>query len=437
MTTPIADSNSHIDVVLDLRRLKIRVDERHRLNDALRNIWPDIAPDLIGKSIIPGQKIEMINKIGQWSLLVLDPRNVTIVSEDTRFNVVDIERDPEIRHACKECAKGNKTIFGPFYCPECRTRNLPDRLCETHAHFLENKYTAFCLDHVPRCQCHEGCTDSAAFECDYCHKLFSDKWKRFHPGDTLTLLCNNCYSFHFELCADCEREGRKRLGKSRCAFPAGAGNERHGKRICTKKHAWQWQIWGPHWRGIVLCEQHYQQLQLATPADLLWMLVTARIPAPFLRGKVTDVYRLRNIVGYVRHQELSWAEMERVLNNLAEKAAQSNSPKYVSENISQLLGNLKEALGNSVIEENLLQVIRNFYRMHLRSDPASVILGVTIKRVFGNRGKSQTYRIGVRVGRDTRGQSMKNLLIGRGGILVNQLKETLKLYAVDGIDFED
>jgi len=428
-----------IDVSLDLRQLKLKIDDRHSPKSALFEVWRYISNDLIGRSVSFAQKIELSNHIGQWSVFILDPRNVTVINENTKINIVDIEREPEIRHACKEHRKKNQIIFGPFFCPECRAKGIVEnRLCEDHVRFLENKYTAYCPDHLPFCQCREKCTESATFECDYCHNCFSDRWKRQHPNDPFTLLCIQCYSFHFERCEDCEREGRKRLGKSRCAFPTSNGDERHGKRICTLRHARQWQIWGPHRRGIVLCEQHYQQLSQANPTELLWMLVTAEAPEPYLRNRVTDIYRLRNIVGYVRHQEFPWRAMEQSLYNLIERATRFNSPRYIGQNLKEMIRKISDAQTDlPVIEAQLLVQVRDFYRTRLRGDPTNFILGVAVKRVFGGKGKPQTYSIAIRVAYDVSGKSMKGLLIGRQGVLANQLREALKLYAVERIEFED
>jgi len=431
MTLPTIPTTGPVDVALDLRELKIKVENKRELLAA----WRNIACDLIGKPITPGQWLEQAGPTGHWKMLVLDPRGVTVIGDDTLFNVVDLGRNPEIRHACKECQKESKTTFGPFFCPDCREQKLPDRLCEAHAHFLENKFMTYCQEHLPRCQCRKDCPDPSTFECDRCHKPFAEKWKRKHPNDPLMLLCSNCYAFQFEICAECKREGRKRLGKSRCAFPTGIGDERHGERLCTLRHARQWQIWGPHWRGVILCEEHYRRLAQATPADLLWMLVAARAPAPFLRGKVTDVYRLRNIVGYVRRQELPWPEMERTLRTLAIRAAQPDVPRFVRENIEQLLDKIGDVQADlPVIEAELLARVRDFYRSHLRVDPATAVLGVSVKRVFGRKSEPQTCRIAIRVGRDVSGRSMTGLLIGKGGTLVNQLKAALKL---QGVDFEE
>jgi len=425
----------YIEVTLNLRNLNVKVDNLQ----GLLKIWQALARDLIGKPITTGQRLELTGSKGKWSLIVLDTHGIASIDEKTYINVVDIERNPQIRHACKECKKQNKTMFGPFFCPECRRLEQPDRLCEIHTQFLENKYTAYCPEHLPRCQNSKGSDDPATFECDYCHKTFSDKWKHHHPNDQFTLLCRNCYSFLFELCEDCQHEGHKRLGKSRCAFPTGVGDEKHGKRICTLRHARQWQIWGPHWRGIILCEQHYQQLSQASSADLLWMLITAKPPTQFLRSKITDVYRLRNLIGYVRQKELSWEEMERVLRGLAERIEQYKAPKYVKEHIRQITKKVGEVQTNlPIIEAELLDRIRDFYRSRLRENPVTVVLGVTIKKVFWGRGnKTPSYKIAVHVGRDSRGKSMKGLLIGKKGTLVNQLENHLKLHAVERIDFEE
>lgn len=428
-----ASSGPHVgpvDVMLDLRQLTVEM----RSQREFRRIWGDIARDLIGKPATPGRWMELSGPKGAWRVLVVDSRGVPFISSETRVNVVDIGRNPETRHACEDCARLGRRVFGPFYCPECRERKLGDRLCETHAHFLENKYAAYCLEHLPRCRCREDCPDPAAFECDRCHRPFSERLRRPHPNDPTRLFCDNCYSYQFELCPDCQRVGERRLGKSRCGFPSGAGDERHAHRLCTIKHAWQWQVWGPHWRGVTLCEEHYRRLGSAEPGELLWMLVAAKAPAPFLRDKARDVYRLKNIVGYVRRREFTWPEMDAALRALARRAEHPAVPRHARENVEHLLKDLAKVDRElPAIEARLLAQVRAFYRPHLRTDPADAVLAVTVKRVFGRGGAGQSYRIAIRVGRDSHG-SFKPVLIGRGGLLVNQLKDALGLR---GVDFEE
>ena len=130
-------------------------------------------------------------------------------------------------------------------------------------------------------------------------------------------------------------------------------------------------------------------------------------------------------------------ELERILVNLKDKSVQNNLPRFVQENIEQLLYNLKGAQSNYLLEQKLLKAIQDFYRPLIRSTPENVVLSVGIKRVFGGQGKPQTYRIGIRVGRDQTGRSLTGILVGAGGKLVNALKDALKPYGVDGIDFEE
>jgi hypothetical protein len=420
-----------VDVALDLRLLNVKLESR----DDFFQVWKDLAGRLVGRAICSGAMLQITGLHGEWSMLVLDSRGVTVLENATRLNIIDLGRPPEIRHACKEHLKKNEEVFGPFFCPVCREEKSSDRLCESHAHFLENKFTTYCRSHLPSCQCREGCPDSSTFECDRCHKPFAERWKKNHPNDPLTLLCTTCYAFQFQTCAQCDQEGRRRLGKSQCAFPTGMDDERHGKRLCTLRHARQWQIWGPHWRGVILCEEHYKYLGQATPADLIWMLVTSRAPASFLRVKMKDIYRLRNIVNYVRRSELSWREMEHTMQMLGRRAAVPGIGRGVKDTVDYLIktiGNVQNDL--PMVEAQLLMRVREFYRSYLRSDPATAILSVTVKRAFGREGGPQTYRIAIRAGRDAYGRSMKGLLIGKAGALVNQLKETLKL---QGVDFEE
>lgn len=418
-----------IDVTLDLRQLNIRLRDR----EDFHKVWNSLVRQLVGKPVSSGQQLQLTEQRGSWNMLVLDSRDVTVIDDRTLLNVIDLERPPEIRRACKEHAKNNETVFGAFYCPVCRDEKKPDRLCETHANFLENKYTAYCFEHLPHCRCRKDCSDLATFECERCRKPHAESLKKRHPQDPLTLLCQKCFIFQFELCSQCQNEGHRRLGKSRCAFPTGgavaAEDERCGKRLCTLRHARQWQIWGPHWRGVALCEEHFIRLPAAKPAELLWMLVVSKPPAPFLQGRVKDLYRLRNIISYVRQQEFPWHEMERTLREIERRALnQTGVHKSVRESFAHLLKKIGDL---PIVEERLLAQIRGFYRRHLQQvDSGSAILGVNVIRVFG-REPAQSYRISIRVGRDYNGKNITGQLIGTKGVLINQLKNELNLETVD------
>lgn len=430
MTQLISQQNPSIDIALDLRELNVVL----RGRDDFDNIWNGLARQLVGKPVCAGKWLEMTEPRGAWKALVLDAGNLTVIDGRTGINVIDLVRPPEVRHVCKEHLKEGQRMFGAFFCPVCRDAKAENRLCESHVHFLENKYTAYCREHVPRCYCQQDCEDAATFECDRCRKPFSENLKRGHPNDALTLLCNKCYRYQFELCSNCEREGRKRLGKSHCAFPLGTERQRCGKRLCTFRHARQWQIWGPYWRGVVLCDDHYNSLRYSSPADLLWILIVSRAPAPFLQVKVKDLYRLRNIVAYVKQTEFSWSEMEAILRQL-ERYAEEQGGGGIKGAFTELLGKIAEVkIDLPVIEARLLRQVRDFYRRSLlRAEPESAILSLTVKRVFG-REPNKTYRVSIRAGRDYTGRSMKGLLIGKGGALVNQLKNELGL---QGIEFEE
>lgn len=431
MTAETTTNRETVDITLDLRQLRVKLEGR----DDFFDLWKVLAPQFVGKQVLSGEWNAMVAPDGEWRFLVLDSGGLKAIGPNTRLNVIDLVRPPEIRHACREHLSAGQTVFGAFFCPVCRQEGQPDRLCESHAQFLENKFTAYCRSHVPTCQCHSDCVDPSTFECDRCRRPFAENRKRRHPNDPLTLLCDLCFAFQFETCADCAREGRRRLGKSRCAFPTSSGDERHGKRLCTLRHARQWQVWGPHWRGIALCDEHYRGLAHARPTELLWMLVAARAPAAFLRERIKDVYRLRNIVSYVRRSDFSWPDMLLAMRELTERASQTDANKVIRETVTYIAERItREQMRSPVIESQLLARVREFYRGHLRSDPAAAILSVTIKRVFGREGDNQTYRIAIRAGKDNYGRSMKGILIGKGGVLVNQLKSALGL---QGIDFEE
>jgi len=427
-----------VDIALDLRELKIQLDSR---NDFFR-AWDEfLANRLVGTSIVSGQTLEFNEPRGSWRLLVLDTGDNSVIGKDTLLNVIDLARPPEVRRACKEHVKSGQNVFAAFHCRACRDENKSDFLCEEHANFLENRYLTFCAEHIPRCQCRRDCPDAAAFACDRCAKTFSVNYRQPHPNDPLTLFCNMCFAAKFESCSECKAKGQTRLGKSVCAFPTGFNGERCGKRLCTLRHARQWLIWGRHWRGAALCQTHYTSLPTASAVDLLWIIVSAKAPARFLQDRARKAHRLRNIISYHRKQDLSWNEMAQALRALEQRAKAAEN-RIAMDNIIQLqreteesikkIGEMQQDLPR--LEAQYLMQVRQFYTAHLRSDPATIILRIKAQPVLGRRGEPPKYRLTISVARDSYGRSFKGLLIGKGGMLINQLKSQLNL---QGVDFEE
>lgn len=100
--------------------------------------------------------------------------------------------------------------------------------------------------------------------------------RRAHPGGLAAGYCLDCHDEVFPACvtADCAI-----TAIIACEFVAGTGLRACARRACPG-HAWRWQIFGPHQRGLGLCPEHGARLQTLTTHQLVFQIVAGTAGRP-------------------------------------------------------------------------------------------------------------------------------------------------------------
>ena len=192
---------SRIDVICDLRQFSRDVDNI----GTVEAIWRQFESQLEGRSIVPGQSLQVTLPDGAVTLWVVEAHGVAQVAPDTTFRIVDLLRSPKLLYSCSICGE-----YGPLRCLECEQEGRESRLCSDHAQFIKDELRAYCPSHLPNCSCRNGCTDKAEFRCQRCRKLFGTHFHRHHPHDPAVDYCQHCYRILFEHCSasGCANLGR-------------------------------------------------------------------------------------------------------------------------------------------------------------------------------------------------------------------------------------
>lgn len=402
-----------IDVICDLRRFSVDVNDI----GTLQVIWQQVNEKLVGQSLIQGQPIAVHLPQGEVSLWVVDAHNVIQVGSDTAFKIIDVLRSPQLVYRCRDCGK-----YGPLRCNQCKDQGRPERLCSKCARMIKDELSAYCSEHIPKCNCQPKCTEDSTFRCRRCRKLFGEHVIRQNPHDLDTDYCLFCYRILFERCSVCESLGDFRLGKSKCAYHTREMENACSKPLCWA-HSYQWKIWGPHNRGVTLCERHKQILGSTDPADLLFMMLTAR-PPYIRRGKrqsLPNPFRLRRIINRNRTTPLTFDQLNYVSKSLERRVSDwgrhaENNYRYMMKSFNEIVGGLPSA------EANLLTQVRAFYQQTVGSDAAQQITGVEIIDRFSKPGQSSRYRVYLHLN-----TANKGIFIGRGGATINLLCSRLNI----------
>lgn len=399
-----------IDVICDLRQSVADIDDV----GTVQNLWLQIDEQLAGQPLLEGQPLTVLLPEGDLKLWVVDAHNATQVEPDTAFQIVDVLRSPKLLYRCSVCGE-----YGPLRCVECEKGGLETRLCSTHAHQIKDELSAYCPEHIPKCNCRSGCSENATFRCRRCHKLFGEHVHRHHPNDPTVDYCRRCYRILFE---QCSAPGCHHLGKSKCAYQTHDMEESCGKPLCAE-HSYQWKIWGPHNRGVTLCEHHKRLLGATEPANLLFMMLIARAPYA-RRGRrqsLPNPFRLRRIINRNRATSLSFDELGYVLRSLEsqvpdwERRAERNY-RYMSERYHETTSDLSDT------ETDLLRQIRDFYQRATGWSAAQQITGLEITDRYYKPGQPSRYRVRIYLSTTNKGP-----FIGRRGSTINQLRDLLNL----------
>lgn len=339
------------------------------------------------------------------------------VESDTPFNVVDVLRSATLLYRCRQCGE-----YGPLRCLKCEDGHLPARLCARCAHTIKDELSAYCPDHVPRCSCREDCGRSAVFRCRRCRKLFGEHVRRQNPHDPDVDYCQRCYQHLFEQCGVCVGQGQPRLGQSKCAFKLRDAESPCATPLCWG-HSFQWKIWGPHNRGVTLCERHKLLLPTTEPADLLYLMLTAR--PPFVqrgrRQSLPNPFRLRRIVNRNRPAPLTFDQIGSALRSTSSQVERwGESAKRSHEYMSRTFDETVRGLAN--VEVDWQQKVKAFYQRVVSRQAAEAIAGVEIADCFFKPGQPPRYRLQLRL-------NTANTLpyIGHRGATINQLCSELNV----------
>lgn len=401
---------STVNVICDLRQLRADVDDV----GTVQNLWQQIGEKLAGQPLLEGQSLTVTLPEGDLKLWVVDARDVVQVEPDTAFQIVDVLRSPKLLYRCIVCGE-----YGPLRCVECEKGSHETRLCSTHAHQIKDELSAYCPEHIPKCNCTPGCNENATFRCRRCHKLFGDHVHRRHPNDPTVDYCQLCYRILFEQCSapDCYH-----LGKSKCAYQTREMEEPCGKPLCAE-HSYQWKIWGPHNRGVTLCEHHRRLLGATDPADLLFMMLTARAPYA-RRGRrqsLPNPFRLRRTINCNRAEGLTFDQLGYVLRSLEGQV--SDWGRRAEHNYDYMSKRYYETTsGLSDVESDLLRQVWDFYQRAVGWDAARQIAGLEITDRYYKPGQPPRYRVRLYLNTTNKGP-----FIGRGGATINQLRNMLNL----------
>lgn len=410
MTTQ--DNKPYVEFIFDLRQYSGRADS----NDRIDTLWRQISPSLIGKPIKNGEAINLkisSESIGLW---VIDTNGLSQVADDTEFRAVDVLRSPKLVYQCAVCGE-----YGPLRCVKCEEEKRETRLCSKHAHIIKDELSAYCAEHIPSCSCKDNCKETAVFRCRSCARTMKDRQRslygkhfhKTHPNDPDVDYCLRCYKRQFERCSS---TGCNRPGRSKCQYQTRSGDP-CGEPSCSD-HGYQWKIWGPHNRGVNLCERHQGMLGVADPADLIFLILTARIPY-VKRGRrysMPNPFRLRRLVNRHRSSPLTFAQLEKVLKSL--EPLVPDWGRTAERNYSYMVKLFSETVENlDSMEQEFLGKVRSYYQTYVGWDASSQILGLQIQDRFSRPGEKTRYRVHLIISGE------KGRLIGRGGAHMKQLRD--------------
>ncbi len=263
MTTPVP-------VLLDLREYK-DVPAAPKLYVAL---WERLEPALFGVDPRESRTLRLGDgERGVLGIRFLDPEaNPAVLDGSTAFAIRGVLEPPKVHYACESCRSAGELVYGPFQCHLCKDGGRERRLCDRHATVFDGAFRVMCPDHVPRCAGGDRCS-RATFWCDgrTCRRgtAWCENHRRRHPGDGRTSYCPDCFTDKFPPCIG---HGCRQTGHVRCEYTRTRDGETCRNRACAQ-HAYRWQIYGPHRRGLGLCPEHRGALSALSREDLVFQIV--------------------------------------------------------------------------------------------------------------------------------------------------------------------
>jgi hypothetical protein len=260
-------SDAPVSVVLDLRRFH----DRPTCARQYGVLWAEVEARLLGQDLRtnPAPRVDLDDR-GAVTLWVLHPESCPPrIEQSTSFAVRSVLEPAVIRHVCTTCQASQVTRYGPFTCMKCGTDDRLGRACEDHVVILDGSMQSTCLQHVPIC----ACGKAATFWCNgpRCRQgtAWCDSHRAQHPSDPGTPYCPSCRAELFPACWVAACRG---TGSITCEFVERHATDRCGLKVCPP-HAQRWQVYGPHRRGLGLCQRHADRLRQLSGLDLVFEIV--------------------------------------------------------------------------------------------------------------------------------------------------------------------
>ena len=398
-----------IQVICDLRQYNKRVDTIAMM----QTLWQQVSGQLVGKTLAAGLPLDVQVSGGKLLFWIVDTANIVRVEDNTSFTIVDMLHSPRLLYTCHICGK-----YAPFRCKHCPENK--NRLCANCAYFIKDKQDAYCLKHLPLCNCRSRCKTTATFSCNSCQKLYAKHMLKLHPRNADIEYCQDCYQDLFGLCTVCSKQGKSVLGKSRCAFKTPAAEKTCNQQMCWE-HSFQWKIWGPNNRGLTLCDQHKQRLGNTDPADLLFMMLVTPPPERTQYQSLFNAFRIRRIINRNRSTPVSFDQLKQTLSTIShviKKCDPETRRRYdgMVKNFHETISRLPQK------QQELLQQVKAFYQQAVGRDAATQITGLEIKDCFFKPGEPPRYRVQIYLNNTNKGR-----YIGPGGTVVNNLRSQLNI----------
>jgi hypothetical protein len=281
-----------------------------------RTLWQEIEPEFLGRDLRHGGSVQLERPgHGRLTAVVVDGAgSPPMVDASTTFAICGLLEPPRLRYRCGTCGDAGQVRYGPFVCTQCGTADPGRRVCDDHVVILDLTFSrATCPEHVPSCDCGRTATFWCAGPRCTRRRAWCDVHRRRHPGDPLTSYCDSCYDLRFPACST---RGCASTGSLTCEYATGGHG--CGSRSCPR-HAFRWQVYGPHRRGLVLCADHQRRLPTLSREDLVLQILTgtqARRRGSVRSPKLPRLSTMRHIFINVQHQLLSLA----MLNDVVERA---------------------------------------------------------------------------------------------------------------------
>lgn len=253
-----------VELVLDVRELRSPPTDKN----SWERLWSVIEPVLQGRDLRARREYALDGPDGVLRMEVARiTANLSVVTPDTRFSVVGVRENPQLRYRCKVCADQAIERYGPFRCA-ASVDDDEHRVCNRHVSILDGSLTATCPAHRPYCR---ECLRPATFRCAGAacrHDVaWCDEHRRAHPQDKDIDYCPSCYAQKFP---QCEVAGCMAIGTAVCEHMT-RGYERCGRRMCAR-HAKRWQVFGGERLGLGRCASHATLTRLP-PEEIVFQIV--------------------------------------------------------------------------------------------------------------------------------------------------------------------